>query len=416
MGEQRGDLLIDELAELKNEIFRLKAIENDYKRLQGELDEQRRLYMDLANTSPAGIYRVRVTSKGQSEEQAWTGSGDPPYFFDFFNDQFCRICNVANCVPQSNPDILLDSIFDDDKAEWARINIKANKELTKFLWEGRLCINGKIKWVHFESLPRRLENNDIIWTGILYDITERKNRELIIKDHVEKLAQMNTEKDKFYSIIAHDLKGPLNAIVGFSNILTEQVREKNLPEISKYSEIIASASQNASNLLMNLIEWALSQSGVILYEPQHFDMLDTIEDILFTLSDMAKQKSIRLNQTLPAALPVFADVSMISTILRNLISNAIKFTEPGGEVSIVVERSPKNLTVFIKDTGIGMSEEVIQNIFILGENRSTLGTGNERGTGLGLILCKDFVRRHNGDIQVISALKEGTTFYFTLPL
>lgn len=413
--DKSKDELVKEIAQLRVENSKLKKTELAYEKIEKELAEQHRLYLDLANTSPAGIYRVRVTPDGQSDKKKWIGSHESPYHFEFCNDRFCEIFNVEMNVIEENPALLLDSVFEEDRAEWASMNIKANLEVTPFIWEGRLLIGGNISWVHFESLPRRLENGDILWTGILYDISKRIKAEQTIKNKTEQLYKANAEKIKFFSIISHDLKSPLSSIVSFSEILSEQVRKKDWQQIKKYSDIIGFSSHNAMNLLMNLIEWSLSQSGMMQYKPEYFDLTDTISESSLLFTDIAEQKSITLSSELSCKIPVFGDETMIGSILRNLISNAIKFTHPEGKVHISTKLKQQKIIVSISDTGVGISELCIEKIFSIDGNCSTYGTQNESGTGLGLILCKEFIQKHNGEIWVESETDRGSIFHFTLP-
>ncbi|MCK9639259.1 MAG: PAS domain-containing sensor histidine kinase [Prolixibacteraceae bacterium] len=251
---------------------------------------------------------------------------------------------------------------------------------------------------------------------IIRDISERKLAEKKIKDKNEELQKINSEKDKFFSIIAHDLKSPFNSIVGFSSFLSEQVKARDYANIGKYAEIIHESSIRAMELLKNLMEWSQAQTGRIVFRPNIFDMVSLIEKNAHFYDDIAEQKAITLKLVLPALLPVYADEAMINTILRNLISNAIKFSYPSSEIIISAEQLSKDLVISIKDSGIGLSGDSIQKLFHLDENQSTPGTQNEKGTGLGLILCHDFVSKHNGKLWVESESEKGSNFKFSIPI
>ncbi|MEI6436258.1 MAG: HAMP domain-containing sensor histidine kinase, partial [Bacteroidota bacterium] len=224
----------------------------------------------------------------------------------------------------------------------------------------------------------------------------------------------NAEKDKFFTIIAHDLKSPFNSIVGFSNLLVEQVREKDFEGIEKYAGIILKSSDRALELLKNLMEWARSQTGRIEFSPEYFEIVVVINEIILSFDDIARQKSIIINKAIPPSAPVFADKAMINVILRNLVSNAIKFTMPGGMITISANEKQSELTVTVSDTGVGISNDRIEKLFRIDESFSTAGTNNERGTGLGLILCKEFVEKHGGKIWVNSEKGKGSDFNFTV--
>jgi PAS domain S-box-containing protein len=260
----------------------------------------------------------------------------------------------------------------------------------------------------------KLEGDTI--DGTAFDITERKLAEAEIKLKNEKLQTLNATKDKFFSIIAHDLKSPFNAIMGFSEILVEQVNEEKYSGVAKYSKIIHSSSQRALDLLTNLMDWARSQTGRMEFIPEYFELVDFINDIIPIFTDIAGQKSITIFTGVPPNAPIFADQAMISTVFRNLISNAIKFTKPGGEIIIAATENQTEIVVSVKDNGVGIPRDMIGKLFRIDENYTTSGTANERGTGLGLILCKEFVEKHGGRIWVESVEGRGSVFSFNLPV
>ncbi|MDA3905666.1 MAG: HAMP domain-containing sensor histidine kinase [Bacteroidales bacterium] len=255
------------------------------------------------------------------------------------------------------------------------------------------------------------------------DITECKlaEQELIIaKEKAEeseaKLKESNAEKDKFFSIIAHDLKSPFDSILGFSDLIVEKLKERNYESVEEFADIIQQSSIRAMDLLMNLVEWSQSQTGRMEFNPEYFELVELIKDSELLLSGVMEQKSISLSKSVPSNAPVFADKKMISTVLRNLISNAIKFTHSGGKISIALEEKQDELLVSVSDTGVGISKEDSKKLFKIGQSYSTSGTNKEKGTGLGLILCKDFVEKHGGKIWVESEEGKGSNFKFTIPI
>jgi PAS domain S-box-containing protein len=411
--DKTKEQLLIELAQVKNEISKLYMAER--KHITEALSQECELYLDLANALPSGIYRLRVFhSEGISEEK-WFSSNDAPYTIEFVNDRFCEILNLDKQDFISRPGIINDFIVEPDRTEFIRKNVEANLNKIPFIWEGRFKIKNELIWVHFESVPRSLENKDIIWTGILNDISERKKTEQEIKFKNQELQKVNAEKDKFFSILAHDLKGPFNSIVGFSNILAEQVHRKDIESIKHFVDIIRNSSLRAMNLLMNLMEWAQSQSGRMNFNPEYFEMNNLIKEVLLLFSDIAIQKSVIITKELPVEIPVYADKAMIGTVLRNLVSNAVKFTKPGGSINISAEVKQNILKVSISDTGIGISKSSLEAVFQADANLVTFDTQNEKGTGLGLILCKEFIEKHKGKIWVESDLGQGSVFYFTIP-
>jgi PAS domain S-box-containing protein len=275
--------------------------------------------------------------------------------------------------------------------------------------------NGEIKYLDFSSTIINFDNQKAFLTTAI-DITGRKLAEQALRESEEKLRELNAQKDKFFSIIAHDLKSPFNAIMGFSDLLVEQIKEKDYDGIDQYASIILKSSQHAIDLLMNLLDWARSQTGRMEFSPEYFEMVDLTDETIDQLNKAAGQKSITLRKELPSSLPVFADKNMIATVIRNLISNAIKYTGEGGEIILSAKKKPDEILISVKDNGMGIAPERIEKLFRIDTNVSTPGTNKEKGTGLGLILCKEFIEKHNGKIWVESAIGQGSVFSFSIPL
>ena len=237
-----------------------------------------------------------------------------------------------------------------------------------------------------------------------------------IRRQNEELKKINSTKDKFFSIIAHDLRSPFGAIVGYSNVLEKQVEQKNYSGITRFAKIIQTSSEKAMTLLMNLTEWAQSQTGIMKFNPEFVDMVELIHETEHLFDDIANQKLIEINKNLPTEAYVQADKAMVSTILRNLLSNAIKYSEPGGKIILSVSNETNELIVSVADSGVGIPKSRMDKIFRIDESFSTSGTMNEKGTGLGLILCKEFIDNHNGKIWMESKEGKGSVFYFSLPV
>ncbi len=253
------------------------------------------------------------------------------------------------------------------------------------------------------------------FTTIFIDITDRIKTEQALRKSQEKLRELNHTKDQLFSIIAHDLKTPFSSIIGISKLLQEKMREKGYNDIEKYAIVIEKSSRQAMDLLSNLLEWSRAQTGRMEFSPECFVLRDFIKENLLAFDEISKQKSIVINKDLPHNVMVSADKQMLSTVLRNLISNALKFTREGGEVVISAQHNPEDILVSIQDNGIGIAPEMTEALFRINTNVSTPGTNNEKGTGLGLILCKEFVAKHGGRIWVESEEGKGSTFSFTLP-
>ena len=282
--------------------------------------------------------------------------------------------------------------------EFQIITLKGNILWVKVLGEAKIC-DGKCRKLF----------------GTIQDIDEKRKAADLLKMNEVRLAELNATKDKFFSIIAHDLRSPFNAIVGFSNLLVEQMKEKDFNVIEEVAGYIQDSSNRAILLLMNLLVWARSQTGSIVFSPAKIDLANLISDHTELLEYSAMQKKIRIIKEFQDKLYITADQEMIKTILRNLILNAIKFTHPDGIINIRVFQSDIETTVSVCDNGVGITREALAKLFRIEESFSTKGTIEETGTGLGLILCKEFVERHGGKIWVESELGSGSKFHFTIP-
>jgi signal transduction histidine kinase len=231
----------------------------------------------------------------------------------------------------------------------------------------------------------------------------------------QKLQELNATKDKFFSIIAHDLRSPFTSIIGFSELLADQIIDKEYDNIEQYAGFIKQSSKQAMDLLTNLLEWARSQTNKIEYKPEKIDLAHLIEETALMFDQIALPKGITIKRILNHNLEVMADKHMIATVIRNLISNAIKFTSPGGEISVSAQKDQEEIVVKVSDNGVGIPANRIEKVFQIDNNNSTLGTANEEGTGLGLILCKTFVEKSGGWIKVESEEGKGSVFSFSIP-
>jgi len=247
-----------------------------------------------------------------------------------------------------------------------------------------------------------------------------KNQKILLEKLVAiktaELYELNASKDKFFSIIAHDLKNPFNTIIGFSDILLEEISSGDLVKGNESARMIHSSAIQTFRLLENLLEWANSQTGKISYKPSPVNLNELLNEDFITLNDMAIRKNIELKRFIPDNLVIMADRNMIKTVLRNLISNAIKFTPKKGKVEVNALTNDKQVEITVSDNGIGMTKETIAKLFRIDANLLTQGTENEKGTGLGLFLCKEFVEKHGGKIWVESETGKGSQFTFTLPM
>jgi len=244
---------------------------------------------------------------------------------------------------------------------------------------------------------------------------EISRQKISIQSQNVQLQELNATKDKFFNIIAHDLKNPFYGILGLSEEIVSAGQNYSHEETIKMVKLIRDSSQNAFNLLENLLEWSKAQTGRIEFNPEYFMLDNMVNDVIKLLENYAVQKNISINYQIANNFQIFADHNMVHTILRNLITNAIKFTEENGRISVEAVHLPGEIQITVSDTGIGIEEYIKEKLFLISEKITSLGTKNEKGTGLGLLLCKEFVEKHGGKIWVESEPGKGSQFFFTLP-
>ena len=277
---------------------------------------------------------------------------------------------------------------------------------------------------------KRLRNFLLILVGMtlvigalisyLYMLKRRSNK--VLKEAHEQLnfqnlelQELNATKDKFFSIISHDLKGPLNSLTSFSGLLINHANSLSKEEIQMLAKDLDKSLKNLFALLENLLEWSRSQTGKIDFKPESLNLTKVLEENSQLLRNQALNKKITIGTLVNTEVLAYADHNSIQTVVRNLISNAIKFTPEQGTITLNVQRKEHEVVVSVADTGVGMSEPVIQKLFRIDAKHSTKGTAEEKGTGLGLILCKEFVEKNGGRIWVESTEGKGSVFYFTVP-
>ena len=276
--------------------------------------------------------------------------------------------------------------------------------------------------VEFVSNVYLVNGHKVIQCNIR-DITARKqaedalraaDRELLAKNIA--LHEANASKDKFFSIIAHDLRSPFNGLLGYLDIMGRQFDDLSPNKLKDYLAKLKRSANALHALLENLLAWALMQRGLVAYRPEVLALAPLADELAALFAANARQKAITLTQAVPAAVLVSADMAMLNTILRNLVSNALKFTPAGGRITISARAVAEDVEIAVTDTGGGMTPDVIARLFRLDSHHTTKGTADETGTGLGLLLCHDLVRKHGGALTVESAVGAGATFRFTLPL
>jgi len=243
---------------------------------------------------------------------------------------------------------------------------------------------------------------------------QEETNQLLVESE-KQLMDIDDTKNKFLSIIAHDLISPFNALLGFTELMAEKAKSHHIDEIKEYSEIISQSLKNLHHLLENLVQWSKTQRGIIDFHPEFFDLSKTVSNLITFFELSARKKRIKLSEDLKGGNIVYADGNLVSTILRNIIGNAIKFSPIGGWVKITSKEENGFIEVSVSDNGTGMKKENIEKLFRIDTHYTQKGTSNEQGTGLGLIIVKEFVEKNGGKIWVESEEKKGSTFKFTLP-
>ena len=340
----------------------------------------------------------------------------------YANPKFIQIKGYSqNEVLGKNPRFFKSGVHDEKfyRILWDTIN-KGK------IWQGEILNkkkNGDIFWELVLISPLLNDDGEIYrFVGIYEDITKQKEAEDEIQKYLVKLSEsefklneLNQNKDKFFSILAHDLKGPFSSLLGFSEFLVNGFEELSLNEIKSYSINIHESTKNTYKLLENLLEWGKVQRNLIDLDFENFDLFEIAEKTIELYSTKAKNKNIAIDLQIAKNCNVYADKNTISTVFRNLVSNALKFCQKDDVVTLSSKKVGNDIEISISDTGLGISEDDLSKLFRIDVHHTNYGTAHEKGTGLGLILCKDLLEKNNGYISVESELGSGSTFKFVLP-
>jgi two-component system, sensor histidine kinase and response regulator len=352
-------------------------------------------------------------------------------------EEALEIYNEFSAEGMEFPVIIADFIMPGMKGDNLLENFHKKSPLTKkIMLTGQASIEGVSNALNKANLYRYIskpwDRDDLVLTikeAIISfnqeNIIKRQNEELLelnlslekkVEERTQQLIELNATKDKFFSIIAHDLKNPFNTLMGFTELMRDNFDQFELKQIKEYISILFETSRSSYALLKNLLDWARSQTGGLVIQPENIDLQKLVVEVLRLIDLPASKKKINLFNKIPENIAIYADFNTTDTILRNLVSNAIKYTRDNGTISVECTVSKSLVTICVSDTGIGMSADIISKLFRIDQNISTNGTDNETGTGLGLLLCKEFIAKNNGKIWVESELNKGSKFYFSLPV
>ncbi len=324
------------------------------------------------------------------------------------NNAYCKLFEREReeLLNRDYKEYLLENIEDTSSEEGKKFSIKAvssSYEREIILW------NGKKIWVEFSNSVIIDADGKEKLLSVLRDISQRKNTE-------EKLVETNKSKDKLFSIIAHDLKSPFQGLIGFSDILLEEVDELPINKIKQYVGNISKITRNLYTLVEQLLEWSRLQMDKVSFKREDTLIASTVKLVTNILQPNAFAKDIKIEANIPPGFHIFCDENMIRIVLENLISNAIKFSSPGGVIKVSSSENEKEKIICVEDDGVGIKEEDKQKLFKIESTFTTEGTMKEKGTGLGLLLCKEIIEKHHGKIWVESTLGKGSKFFFSLPV
>lgn len=381
-----------ELHELR---LRVELLESENRRLQYkqiEINQAKELYLKIFEEFPALIWRSRLDM-----------------LCDYFNKTWLDF--TGRTMEQEFGNGWAEGVHPDDFQQCLDTYVSNFEKRDAFSMEYRMKNkHGEYRWIRDIGRPfYDLDNEFLGYIGSCYDITENKNNEL-------RLFELNATKDKFFSLIGHDLKNPINSIVGLSNLLLKKIQQNNQNNIPVLAESIYESSQKVMHLLTQLLDWARVNGGTMDFHPTPCSLNQIIVENIGLLKETAQIKTLELIFESNSETEVLVDIDMIHAVFRNLITNAIKYSHPGGKIWISCQLLDDACEIAIKDEGVGMSEDDIEKLFRIEHAHSTLGTQNEKGSGLGLLLCKEYVLLHGSQITVKSKLGKGTSFYFHLPL
>lgn len=418
------------------------------------LSKESYFVLNIINISEMKLAKEALIESEEKFKMVTDNSGDIIYRlrykdmqYDFLNPAFQKITGYSlSEINKIGIKSIIKKIESIDQFDIKTIE-NERKAGTLFEYNADYLIedkNGSFKWLRDHSNPWYDKNGDIIGSiGILIDISVRKRLEeehkkyleeislsrdmmeqkayemvelnIKLQENEQKLNELNLSKDKFFSIIAHDLRSPFTTLMGFSEVLVEDFDSYSKEELKESINMIHDTSKKIFNLLENLLSWSRIQTGRMPFNPTEFDISELCDNTVNLFQENALSKSISLVSVVKPYTFVFADKQMIDAVIRNLVANALKFTPEDKYIKISALDKDEFIEISVTDKGIGIKETVFAKLFKIDEHVTSLGTNSEKGSGLGLILCKELVEKNGGKIAVESTFGKGSRFYFTLP-
>ena len=369
------------------------------RKLTAEIAGKRKELDIILNTAPAFIFVKNLEKKFTLVNQS---------FLEFFKvDKEKILLNNNTQIISKNEKWLAD---EEDEA------VIHNKIALKNIERKISLPDGRSVWLNINKAPLYDDKNDVIGiVGVTDDITQRiEFHEKLIATQKE-MELLNKQKDKFFSIIAHDLRSPFSGMLGFTEILIDDYSELSEDEKKFYIQGIYSSLKDLLTLIDNLLTWSRVQLNRVDFDPKEIFLRKIVDSVFSSQRIAANNKQIKLESEISADIKAYADADMIETVIRNLVSNAIKFTNIEGTIKVNAIDGRDFVKVEIQDNGVGMKPEIANNLFEIDTHASTRGTKGENGTGLGLIICKEFIDKHGGTISVESEIGKGSRFMFTVP-
>ena len=392
---------------------------------KNKLEETAKNFTELFNFTPACYYKL--SREGEIIDVNLSGAhmlGNEPYHLK--NSRFGLFIS-DDTKPVFN--LFLENVFSSRTKQSCEVSLLKDDNLIMYVYliglvnnNGEQCNINMIDITERRQAEENLKNmlNELTIANkkIMFQNEERKKREVelaIINKELEQLIQLNHEKNLFISILGHDLRNQFTGLLGSSELLQGNIHLYNTAEIENFANQIYQSAQNAYNMLEDILMWAKTQSNKTTFNPQKMIFEDLCKDTINLLTLIADTKGIAINYNKGTDLTFVADIEMLKTILRNLIHNAIKYTNRNGSIDIKAEKKKGTVTISVSDNGIGITPENLSKLFDISQFTTTTGTAEEKGTGLGLLLCKEFVEIHGGRIWVKSEYDKGSFFSFTIP-